>query len=166
MRGTAYEPALNFPLLIKHPRIEKPIIVEDLVQTVDLMPGILAMLEVPDDQEILREGRPFAFSVFGDMSANEYAYAASTFLPDAKNQSFQLPTSAEVIRNREWKLIKNVIYTETGLRTASTTYELYNIKGDPYETRDLFAYERERGRDMLRTLEHWLRIFSDVSSPL
>lgn len=159
-RGTVYEPALNFPLLIKHPNVSEPIVIDDPVQTVDIMPTLLTMLGLGDPQASLRQGKPLTFSTFGDTPTNEYVYAASMFFPYAKSQLFNVPTAAEAIRDKEWKLIKNSVFTESGLRTDSVTYELYNITQDPYEQNDLYKSEKERAQSLRGKLETWLDHFT------
>ena len=165
-RGTSYEPALNFPLLIKHPRIAETIVVDDLVQTVDIMPTLLTMLGLSDPQKDLREGNALSLEAFGDERTNEYAYAASMFIPRPGNRFFQAPSAAEAIRDREWKLIKSTVFKETGLTPDLVSYELYNIKEDPYEKKDISASEPQRAEELKGKLEAWLHRFTnpDASS--
>jgi arylsulfatase A-like enzyme len=163
-RGTSYEPALNFPILIKHPQIREPIVIDDLIQTVDIMPTLLTMLGLPDPQEVIREGKSLTFSALGDKPTNEYVYAASMFLPVKSNVLFNIPTAAEAIRSKEWKLIKNTIFTEFGFKPNSVSYELYNIEKDPYEKNDLYNSEPERGQDLGQKLDTWLKHFTDPNA--
>ncbi len=165
-RGTSYEPALNFPLLIKHPHVAETTVIDDLVQTVDIMPTILTMLGISDPQKDLREGSTLSFSVFGDKPTNDYAYAASMFLPSVANRFFKAPSAAEAIRDREWKLIKSTVFKKTGLTPDSVSYELYNIKEDPYEKKDVSASEPQRAGDLKEKLEVWLHHFTDPGASL
>ncbi|PIR58072.1 MAG: hypothetical protein COU71_00685, partial [Parcubacteria group bacterium CG10_big_fil_rev_8_21_14_0_10_38_31] len=107
LRGTFYDPVLNFPLLIKHPKLDKPVKIDILVQTVDLMPTLLDILGLDDPEEEKRQGQ----SLFGkETSSNEYVYAGSQFKA-VNSEFFNGLSVVEVIRSKEWKLIKEEIFS-------------------------------------------------------
>ena len=164
--GTAYEPTLNFPLLIKHPKISRAIVIDDLTQTVDIMPTILTMLSIKDPQEHIREGKSLSFSIFGDKPTNDSAYAASVFFPSVSSYLFKKPTAVEAVRNKEWKLIKNTIFTETGLREDAVSYELYNIRDDPREEKNLYESNSRTADGLKNELESWLHQYINRSVSL
>ncbi len=166
VRGTAYAPALNFPLIIKHPRIDTRTDVFDPVQTVDIMPTLLSILGINDVQAVIRDGKPLAFSVFGDKPVNAYAYGGTIFIPNDTNQYFADVSSVNIIKTDEWKLIRNAVYGELGSKSATTTYELYNLKNDPKETTNLYSDDTTHANILRSKLDQWMHDFAGAGMPL
>ena len=159
LRGTFYDPVINFPLLIKHPRIDKKTVVDDLVQMVDLMPTLLNSLDITDPQEKIRQGKALQFSTFGDPPINEYAYSGSKYV--ANGGFFSGTTNIEAIRSREWKLVRETFLDDAPERqSASSLYELYNIKEDPLEINNLYDAKKEIANLLEKNLDNF---FSKIS---
>ena len=49
-RGTLYDEVLHIPLIIKTPKSNKGIVINNLVQTIDIMPTVLDILNTPYDK--------------------------------------------------------------------------------------------------------------------
>jgi len=156
IHGTMYEQAIGFPLLIKHPKIKEPIIVDDIVQTVDLMPTILSLLDVRDPQSAIREGNSLNLSIFVDQPTNQYGFGGIRYVPVFVNDIFNKTTEVNSIRNDIWKLMKDSIYKEDGVTEESISYRLFNIKDDPNEEKNVYDVEREEAEKLKAKLEQWL----------
>jgi len=156
IRGTMYEQAIGFPLLIKHPQIKEPIIVNDVVQTVDLMPTILSLLGVRDPQANIREGKALEISSFGDQPTNQYGFGGVVYSPLFVNDIFSKKTEANIVRNDVWKLMKDTIYEGDDENEVSISYKLFNLKDDPDENINLYDTEKEEAEKLKSQLEQWL----------
>jgi len=164
LRGTFYDPVLNFPLIIKHPKIDEPIKIDLLLQTVDLMPTLLDMLGLSDPQKEKRQGKNL-FDGNND-PLNRYVYAGSQFKA-VNSEFFNGLSVVEVIRNKEWKLIKEEIFSvENGPDTnwqdkigekTEESYELYRLGQDPKEENNLYNSESKIAEDLKIKLENWVQ---------
>ncbi|GMQ95193.1 MAG: hypothetical protein BMS9Abin13_305 [Patescibacteria group bacterium] len=152
LRGTFYDPVINFPLMIRHPNVKEPIVVDDLVQMVDLAPTLLSILGMDDVDKGVRQGKKLGLSVFGDKETNEYVYAGSRYVSD--NVFFKGTSTVESIRGKKWKLIKETIALKGETKEY---YELYDIKNDPGESEDVYGTEK----DISLFLKERLRLWSE-----
>lgn len=159
LRGTFYEPVLNFPILIKHPKISEPFKIGALVRTVDLMPTLLEMFGLADSEKETRQGKSIIPALTDGAIVNEYVYAGSRFTAQKGNVFFSGTSISEAIRDREWKLIREEIFTDDAQNTRQESYELYRVGNDPMETVDLINQEKEIA-DMLKDkLQKWTARF-------
>jgi choline-sulfatase len=167
LRGTFYDQVLNFPLLIKHPKIDNPIYVDSLVQTVDIMPTLLDIMNIKDPQAELRQGKSATFSIINQTDFNDQIYAASKFTPSNSNVYFSESSTVEVIRDNKWKLIKEKIFKNnenliedmmgnSNLKQETQDfYELYNIEDDPKEENNLYGTNKKITEKLKKDLEKW-----------
>lgn len=159
LRGTFYDPVINFPLLVKHPKIKEKTTIEDLIQTVDLMPTLLNILNLPDSQADARQGTALQFSAFNDPPINEYAYSGSKYV--ATGGFFSGTTKIEAVRSREWKLVREIFLNDSPEKqSVSPLYELYNIKDDPLEKNDLYGTNKETADFLEKNLDNFFRKIS------
>ncbi len=124
-----YEPILHVPLIVRHPGI--PGLAgrryKQLIERVDLMPTLLDLAGV-DYSELSLAGRSAAPLLRAPSTPwRELAYASSK-----RNLSSEagLELDERVVRDGRWKL-HQYLYKEG--------FELYDLKEDPLETRDLAA---------------------------
>lgn len=156
LRGTFYDPVLNFPLLIKHPKVKEPLKIDALVQTVDLMPTLLEMLGLQDEQASKRQGKSILPVIRENKEINDYIYAASYYTAAKGNLFFEGKSVVESIRNKEWKLIKEEIYAlEDTNKKISESYELYKISKDPDEKENVYKLNQRVAKDLKNKLEQW-----------
>ena len=122
LRGTFYDQVLNVPFLIKHPKVRASARIDALVQTVDVLPTILDMLRVEDDGAPSRQGKSVLASLANTkVETNDYAYAGSLYRA-VNNAFFSGESVVEMVRNKEWKLIKEMVYAEkTGEKISKHT---------------------------------------------
>lgn len=153
LRGTFYDPVLNFPLIIKHPKINEPLKIDSLIQTVDIMPTLLDILKLTDEQGNKRQGKSIVPVIAEKKEINDYVYAASKYV--AKNNIFFDGISiVESIKSKKWKLIKEEIFDHNNtLKTR--TYELYDVSNDPKENHDLYDIEKETLEELKNRLDKW-----------
>lgn len=161
LRGTFYDPVINFPLIIKHPKIDQLVRIDTLVQTVDLMPTLLEMFKLKDEESEKRQGRSLLSGLSGNMETNEYVYAASAYSA-VDNKFFDGFSRVEVIRNKNWKLIKeNVAPVKSkdkpsyDLSGNEESFELYNVLNDPEETNNLIDQEKDVAELLKKKLDVW-----------
>ncbi|MDR2439472.1 MAG: sulfatase-like hydrolase/transferase [Planctomycetaceae bacterium] len=122
-KGVPYEGSTRIPLIIKAPRhssyaetFNHGKIVQELVESIDVMPTILDVIgqPLPDDPGF--QGKSLTQLVTG--RAGEW-----------KNAIFSERTGI-FVRSDKYKLIQNDPVT-------GSQYELYNLETDPYETKNL-----------------------------
>lgn len=130
-----YQPVLNFPLIIKHPKIKQQKIIKPIIQIVDIIPTLLPIINIGDPQADKRQGQNIANSILNNENVNEYGFAAM------KSNS-PGTYSTEVVRNQEWKLIRKVDYLTDPLNQKIMSYELYNLKNDPAEENNVVDEEK------------------------
>lgn len=143
--GTSlYEEQTRVPLLMVLPeersaglRIEEP------VQTIDLYPTVLEMLglEIPDQVQ----GRSLLGALAGEADPLRPVFSEARM-----NQRKQASSRGHLVAVRRggWKLIYN---------RTNRKMELYHLKEDPAETRNLAEQEPERARDLLRLISAYDR---------
>ena len=157
LRGSFYDPVLNFPLLIKHPRVKELIRTDVLTQTVDLFPTLFEMLRINDPNIDLRQGKSVLSGITGGEEPNEYVYAGSLYRAEKNNEFFQGISTVEMIRNKEWKLLREEVRDTDSNEKISETYELYRVSDDSKEERDLFSAEPEVFAALREKLDTWTR---------
>ncbi|HBA27583.1 MAG TPA: hypothetical protein DCY98_09380 [Nitrospinae bacterium] len=155
LRGTFYDPVINFPLLIKHPKINKPLRIKPLVQTIDIMPTLLDIFNLKDKQKTKRQGKSLIPAITGEKEINEYIYAASKY--NAKNNPFFSGLSIiTAIRNKEWKLIREEIFDTNSKKMITESYELYRISEDSKEENNLYNIKKDIAGILKLKMEEWL----------
>ena len=137
-----YEELARVPLLLVLPgekhagkRIEAP------VQTTDLYPTLLDLLDAPIPPEL--QGRSLFEAIEGNADLGRPVFGEAVVSRGHRPRNFG-PFVA--VRAGGWKLIYN---------RRSRSGELYNLKEDPAEARNLVDREPGRARDLLRKIaEH------------
>lgn len=138
-KGYLYEGGLRVPLIVRGPRIlERRVIDAPFVNT-DWMPTLLELAGVPVPRDLdgrsqaalLRHGRSSARPLFWH-------------IPHYTNQGSR-PSGA--VRDGQWKLIE---------RYDDGKVELFDVRADPGETRDLAAARPGTVRSMRAQLRAWL----------
>lgn len=159
LRGTFYDPVLNFPLIVKHPKIKEPLRINSLVQTVDLMPTLLEIFGLEDGQKEDREGQSVLPEIVGERTVNDYVYAGSRFTAQKGNLFFSGTSISEAIRSKEWKLIKEEIFDADTNKKTHESYELYKISEDPKEENNLYDTNGEMANKLKTVLENFFSSF-------
>ena len=141
-KGFLYEGGIRVPLIVRWPAGIKPQQTTDVpVSGVDLLPTLaeLCGIRLPDAVD----GQPFATLLRDENRGKTSRPALFWHYPHYSNQGGK-PGGA--IRDGDWKLIE---FYEDGRR------ELFNVKSDASESRNLAAQEPERVKDLAGKLDAW-----------
>lgn len=152
-----YNEQMHIPFIIYMPHLA-PRRIPDYVSSVDLSPTILNAVGIAHPKECagvsllpLMRGEPFAHPpVYGEQSygyQSFYVRPDQTVHPDSKKYM--------VITQDGYKLIYN--------RNAYS-FELFNLKTDPKEERNLYDYERGRAEEMKKLIGRYVDVLL-VSRP-
>lgn len=142
--GRVFEEQTRIPLILLTPFRTRSQI-DDVVQTVDLLPTLLEVLGINPEQELNIQGRSLVPLLNGDTWADSdrFVFSSSGTEPGPfPNQDYALDTTRPTfsIQDRRWKL---VVYP--GLQ--EDYLELFDLGEDPSETRNVIddhAVVRER----------------------
>jgi len=141
---TLYDEQLHVPLIVKLPGRTDGKSIADRVSSIDVMPTVLDVLDVPVPERVRGTslvsamlGEPVKRDVFSETNYREYTFKRSVITPDG------------------WKLI----YT-----LESKTRELYDLNTDPGETRNLAATDPARADELQRRVfAHFRHIGHDLT---
>jgi arylsulfatase A-like enzyme len=112
-----YQSNIHVPLLIKHPKIDKAIVIDTPTALIDLAPTLYEMLGVEIKHNI--SGQSLIPLITKGEYSREFIYG------DNKHNKY--------VRKGDWKLVV----------TGSTVNELYNITADPHETNNLYENQSD-----------------------
>jgi arylsulfatase A-like enzyme/lysophospholipase L1-like esterase len=145
-RRLAYEESIRMPLLVRYPKRIKPGTVRDeFALNIDLAPTLLALAgaPVPDNME----GRSLVPLLKGQKPAWRNSFLIEYYSDKVFPRMVRMGYKA--VRNQRWKYIH---YLE-----LDGMDELYNLKSDPYELKNLINFPAAaRARDrMKRELERY-----------
>ncbi|HBA73110.1 MAG: hypothetical protein A2X82_18055 [Geobacteraceae bacterium GWC2_55_20] len=144
-----YDELIHVPLIIKLPKRTDGKIIRDQVSSIDVMPTILDLLDVNVQEKTRKQLRGTSLSpAFKGQSAAKDVFSET---------DYRLYTFKRSIQTREgWKFI----YT-----MESKTGELYNLKSDPGETKNLVDVERKIAYELEHKLfAHFKSIGHDLNA--
>jgi len=154
LSGTFYDDVLHVPLIIKVPEVKQGNKINGLAQMIDVAPTILALLGIEKDKEM--EGKSLSSMMEGGKEINKYVYAG---VEDYRQKGIRIPfhgtTQVDVIRNKDWKLIKETL-TDYDTHITTEKYELYNIRDDPKELNNVYSTKPLIANDLKTKLEAWV----------
>jgi arylsulfatase A-like enzyme len=145
---TLYDEQIHVPLIVKLPGQTAGRAIADRISSIDVMPTVLDLLDVRVPETAKKQlrgtslvpamkGEPVQRDVFSETDYREYTYKRSVITPDG------------------WKLI----YT-----LENKGRELYNLKDDPGETKNLVDAEPKRANELERKLfAHFKSIGHDLN---
>jgi len=155
-----YDTEIHVPLIVKIPEHEGKEI-EEQVQSIDIMPTILDMLgnTIPAQAE----GTSAKSLIEGKISEfNKYVFIERPLWEE--RQSFN-PHTDIAVRTKEWKLIyrksadtlgKISLWSKVSNQTFNISkFELYNLKEDPMEQRNVFDENPEIASTMVQKVLEW-----------
>jgi len=144
-----YDELIHVPLVIKLPKVKAGTTINDQISSIDLMPTILDLLDVklsPKLKKQLRgeslvpalKGKAVNKDVYSETDYRQYTYKRSVVTRDG------------------WKFI----YT-----LEDKSRELYNLKTDPGETKNLVSVEQRRAYELEQKLfAHFASIGHDLNA--
>ena len=155
VRGTLYDDVVRVPLIMKIPS-DRGAVLPGLVEMIDVMPTLLDLLSLPQPKQT--QGKSLVPLMEGAKEEiRGGVFAGSTFgLEEGRNAWFFYPWQSrnESVRTQEWKLIHEIIFTREG-QTEEETYELYNLKDDPDELRNLALQQPVALAELQKLLRAW-----------
>jgi len=135
-----YDVGIHIPLIFRYPRlIKKNKRINTPVRSIDILPTILDILRLPLKQGM--EGSSLLPLLLGkDDKKERLIFSVAGF----KKENFKLS-----LRTKDWKLF----FTPNGNR-----YELFNLKNDPKELKNLVNVEKEHFKVLKMKMEEYLSL--------
>jgi uncharacterized sulfatase len=141
-----YDGGLRTPILLRWPGHTQPGRYDDLASTIDIVPTILAATGVQKPQQL--PGLSLFPVATGKSHLSRDAVFGEIFVHTAVDlDSPALNLTHRWVRAGDWKLIS---FEETPKRV-----ELYNVKSDPFEERDLSRENSERVDALKKRIDAW-----------
>lgn len=160
LRGTFYDDVLRVPLIIYHPK-QKSIKINSLVSLIDLSPTILEFLDIKRPAEF--EGQSLVATLKND-NVDRNIFAGAAHKSNKGNQFFGYSTVIAAVRNKEWKLIKELIRYDNN-EDVNVSYELFNVKNDPEELHNLAEEKFGNLEEMNNILNEWMKVKLGKGNP-
>jgi arylsulfatase A-like enzyme len=146
-KGTLYEGGTRVPLMVAWPGVvEGGAVSEDVVGHIDLYPTILEALGVPPPAQQKLDGMSFASVLRGGAPLGRPAFF--NYFPHGGPAK----PPGVTVRSGDWKLIR---WFEAGPKQPDK-YELYNLRDDIGETKNLAATNEARVKAMDRMIDRFL----------
>lgn len=143
-----YNSTLHVPLILKIPGITPPgRVVEEEVSLVDVLPTLLQALKLPVPSSL--QGRSLMSAMLGRPGGAASNLYAESYLPLLHFHWSQL----RALQSRGWKFIE------------APKSELYDLRNDPGELRNLFESQRARANEMRERLHGVMRRFTPAAGP-
>ncbi|MCI0540057.1 MAG: sulfatase [Verrucomicrobiales bacterium] len=143
-KGWLYEGGVRVPLIVRWPSVVKPgSVIDSPVTSPDFFPTLLEAAGLPVQPGAHKDGVSFLPALKGAASTNNRAFF--WHYPHYGNQG---GAPAAAIRNGDWKLIE---WFEDG------SAELFDLRADPGEVRNLAAANPEVVKDLRARLAAWQR---------
>jgi len=146
-KGQLYEGGIRVPLIVRWPeRIAAGTESDHFVTLADILRTTASMLgeELPESAGV--DSFDFSPLFFGE----------SVKAPIRRTGIFQNGPGVLAVREGDWKLCMHIRSRPTWIGNELTLpedeFELYNLKDDPYESRDLFQQQPERAKQLRQLL--------------
>jgi arylsulfatase A-like enzyme len=148
-KGGIHEGGIRVPAIVVWPGVTKAGSRSDVrIQSTDLYPTILRMLNVERPRDHVIDGIDFARALRGEPMERAPMF---TFVPGHGNTPEWLPP-AMAVHHGDWKLIRIFHYGEAGKHD----YRLYNLSNDIGESTNLAAAHPEKVRVLDRLIEEYI----------
>jgi arylsulfatase A-like enzyme len=148
-KATVYEGGVRVPCIVRWPGLTPPGSRNDtIIQSSDFYPTFVQLLGLKTPPGQIFDGVSIANTFAGKPLARE---AIFTYFPHSTKVPDTLPPAVTVTTD-EWKLIRTFFQGEGGRHA----YQLYNLKDDLGETRDLAAVQPDRVKALDALIERFL----------
>jgi arylsulfatase A-like enzyme len=148
-KATVYEGGVRVPCVVSWPRLTAPGSRSDsVIQSSDFYPTFLELLGLKSQPGQIFDGASIAAALGGRPLAPR---ATFTYFPHSPGVPDALPP-AVTVNAGDWKLIRIFHEGEKGAHA----YQLYNLKDDVGETKNLAAAQPERVRSLDALIENFL----------
>jgi arylsulfatase A len=148
-KASLYEGGVRVPCIVIWPGVTKPGTVNDtIIQSIDWMPTLLEMAGVPLPATAKPDGRSFVSALNGGTFDRDTIFC---HFPHDTPASGQHPGTS--VRRGDWKLIRLFAQNDDG----SDQFELYDLKTDLGETKNLATEKPELVRELNALLDGFLK---------
>lgn len=151
-----YEETIRVPLIYSNPQMfPKPKKSMALVSHVDLLPTLAGLVNAPQSARAKWQGRDYSGLIRGTRKKGVQDYVVFTF-QEKLSQYIKGPRYITAIRENRYKLAK--YYNPD--RPKQVTFEMYDLKKDPLERRNLASPKvktTKRQKQQLKRLKRKLR---------
>lgn len=151
VRGTLYDDVLHIPLLIKIPE-QRGRRTDALVEVVDIMPTLLNVLNIRTDAVI--QGKNTLLLSEGEQNTDTFVFSGSEFNTELVSAAYKQKSVNETVRSYDWKLIREAKLFDSG-GIKEETFELYDIKNDKDELRNVVSEHTEIVEKLKSVLNGW-----------
>lgn len=154
-----FDEQIRIPLIVHAPGLD-PRRVENLVQTVDLLPTLLELLHVAAPPDLQAQGRSLVPLLQGRRLEPASVFSSAVTLPKRYDRSYRLKPGRQLhaVRTERWKLI---VYPGV----EQDYVELYDLERDPGETRSRADAEPKIREELHAQLRQWLALGRPEVSP-
>jgi len=155
-RRLAYEESIRLPLLVRYPKlIKKGTVRDEFALNIDLAPTLLEVAGVPTPSNM--QGRSLVPLLKGLRPEWRSSFLIELYSDKVFPRIVQM--GYEAVRNQRWKYIH--------YRELDGMDELYDLKSDPYEMKNLISEPSARKAldEMKRELERLLSESRDRNHP-
>lgn len=153
-KGSLYEGGTREPCIIVWPGKTKPGTVNDsLFQSTDFYPTLLAMVGLKPHADVKLDGLDQSRTLLGESSPRDRVFCH--YPHGSPNQAKNIPgwLPGTYVRKGDWKLLR--FYADN--RDGSDRFELYNLKDDIGETKNLAAKKPELVRELNALITGFLK---------
>ncbi len=141
-----YDGGLRTPVMLRWPGHTKAGTYQDLVSTIDLVPTILDACGIKPSEKL--PGLSLLDTAAGKRALKRDAVFGELFIHTAKDlQKPALNLTHRWVRQGDWKLIQPSI--------PGRKPELYNLKKDPHEEKNLASENEEKVAQLQKRLNEW-----------
>ena len=151
-KATMYEGGVRVPCIVAWPGTVKAGRSDVMIQSTDLYPTLLDALEREPKPGQIFDGISIVPTLRGQADEASPDRAIFTFFPHAPRVPDHMPPAVSVHQG-DWKLIRIFYEGENGLHA----YELYNLREDIGETRNLASSQPQRVRELDALIESFLK---------
>jgi N-sulfoglucosamine sulfohydrolase len=171
---TLYDPGLEVALIMRLPGIERRGRISDLVSNIDIVPTILELLDLPVEERIqgrsllgLLAGKPEATrrrAIFGELTYHEYYDPMRCIRTETHKLIVNFSSAPSFMDcSQSWWPRTQPVVPEDPRTTYHPPVELYDLTGDPFESRniaDLASAQAVRDA-LLAELYNWMQATDD-----
>lgn len=144
---TLYDITLKVPLIIRYPKlIPKNKTIDSQVRLLDVVPTIIDILNLKDKKYENMDGKSLLPMILGEERFPEYAFSDNGWIFS--------------IRSENWKLIyidRDKIKDIPWSKYYTSYYQLYNLRNDPKETKNLVKEEKTIFLNLRQKLNEYIK---------
>ena len=150
-----YEELVRIPLIIRHPDLPRGKEIDSIVQTTDLMPTILDVLQIDQNSLVLEFLAPLSTGTFPQdmvLHSKGIKLEGHSLVPLMNGELTKIRDYAFIGHFRQSWTIRNLEYSFHLFVDNSKSPELYDLKNDPGEKHNIIDRERAIAEELEKIL--------------